>query len=133
MQNILEWLKPYRLPLVLLVLVIGRIVVFGDARIPVGRIFNLLISPDQNTPQPKIESPVPQASYRQGKKIIFIGHGPTQYSQIQWRSNIDGQFQEGRYTFSYDKLTPGFHTITLIVRCRGRQNSTSVDITVQPP
>lgn len=41
--NVLKSLKPYRLPLIFLLLVIGRMVIFGDARIPVGRIFNHII------------------------------------------------------------------------------------------
>jgi hypothetical protein len=41
--NVLKSFKPYRLPLIFLLLVIGRMVIFGDARIPVGRIFNHII------------------------------------------------------------------------------------------
>ena len=41
--NLLKFLKPYRLPLVFLLLVIGRIVISGDARIPVSRIFSHII------------------------------------------------------------------------------------------
>jgi hypothetical protein len=41
--NVLKSLKPYRLPIIFLLLVIGRMVIFGDARIPVGRIFNHII------------------------------------------------------------------------------------------
>ena len=41
--NLLKVLKPYHLPLVFLLLVIGRMVMFGDARIPVGKIFHYII------------------------------------------------------------------------------------------
>ena len=41
-QKLYRLIKPYWLPLALLVLVLARIVIFGDARIPVGKLFNEL-------------------------------------------------------------------------------------------
>lgn len=40
-SKLLEWLRPFHIPLLLLLLVIGRMVIFGDDGIPVGQIFNL--------------------------------------------------------------------------------------------
>ena len=132
MQNLFELFKPYRVPLVLLLLVLGRMVIFGDAVIPVGEIFNRLTSSNRNAPRLKIKSPIPDAIYQQGQSILFIGHGLTRCSQIRWLSSIDGQFQEGQIAFSYDKLTRGPHTITLIARCGSLEMSAGVAITVQP-
>jgi len=42
MHTLSKWLRPYRLPLTVLLLVVGRMVIFGDVRVPVRRIFNLL-------------------------------------------------------------------------------------------
>lgn len=39
-KKLLMWVKPYWLPLALLLLVFGRIAIFGDTRIPVGKLFN---------------------------------------------------------------------------------------------
>jgi hypothetical protein len=41
MYILLEWVKPFSLPFLLLLLVIGRMVIFGDDRVPASRIFNL--------------------------------------------------------------------------------------------
>ena len=41
MPGLFGWLKPFRLTLLLLLLVIGRMVIFGDDRVPVSQIFNL--------------------------------------------------------------------------------------------
>lgn len=45
MQYFLEFIRPYRLPLFLLLLVIGRMILFGDARIPIGMLFQKYIFP----------------------------------------------------------------------------------------
>ncbi len=44
-QYFFELIRPYRLPLFFLLLVVGRMVVFGDARIPVGKIFRTYVFP----------------------------------------------------------------------------------------
>lgn len=40
MSNLLEWIKPFSLPLLFLMLVVVRMVIFGDDRVPVTQIFN---------------------------------------------------------------------------------------------
>lgn len=40
-----EFPRPYRLPLFFFLLVVGRMVIFGDDQIPVGRIFQTYILP----------------------------------------------------------------------------------------
>ncbi len=132
MWNPLGLLKRFRLPLVLLLLVIGRMVIFGDDRIPVIKIFNDLILPDRNTPRLKIESPASQSSFREGQEILFKGHNPVQCDQIRWLSSIDGQFQKGRYSFRYGKLSVGSHIIILSTYCGGRQTNTRITISIQP-
>jgi len=44
-QDLLELISPYRLPLFFLLLVVGRMFIFGDARIPVGKIFQTYVLP----------------------------------------------------------------------------------------
>lgn len=44
-RRVLGLLRPYQLPLFFLLLVIGRMVLFGDKRIPVVKIFQTYILP----------------------------------------------------------------------------------------
>ena len=52
-----RWIQPYWFPLLLLLIVLGRIAVFGDARIPVGKMFNKLFHYEVTSP--KVEEHTP--------------------------------------------------------------------------
>ena len=124
-------LKPYRLPLILLVLALAYIGLLGDK----GRIF---ISPltDKSTPtfrlvKVAIISPRHGARYQQRDKIRFAAMVAGNPSMLKWISNIDGEFENKSLDFVKRDLSPGKHDIIFKATIDGRIHRTYVRLIIQ--